>query len=53
MRNIAQFTEADAEKVLGRPITDGEYRALVKVAAISLAEAFTEMVLEVLDKEDE
>lgn len=46
---IAVFRDEDAEKVLGRRITDGEYRALCKVAEIRLSEEFTEMVLETIE----
>jgi hypothetical protein len=53
MKSIADkplvlFTAADAEIVLGRPITDDEYRNLVKVLAVScLSGIFLELVMEV------
>ena len=44
-RNLAHFTEEDAATLLGRPITDEEYRRLVKSLPHStMGEAFTEVV---------
>jgi hypothetical protein len=45
VRNLARFTTEDAEAVLGRPLTEGEYRALVKTLEnSSLGEVFAECV---------
>ncbi len=43
-RTLAHFTVADAETLLGRPITDQEERHLVKVLANTdlMADAFAE-----------
>lgn len=49
--NIVQFTRADADIVAGRPITDSEYRRLVKTAEWLFPEIFIEMV-ETLDLEE-
>lgn len=44
-RNLAQFTTDDAEQLVGRPITEEEYRSLVKALPYStMGEAFTEVV---------
>jgi hypothetical protein len=52
-RNLARFTEADAAEVLGRPITDDEYRRLVKALPYStMGDAFAEVVFNVCDADD-
>jgi hypothetical protein len=48
-QNIASFSRADADSVAGRPVTDGEYRNLVKAAPFSLTETFTDLVRTVVD----
>jgi len=44
-RNLVQFTEADAETVLGRPLTESEYRRIVKTLEFSsMSEVFSDVV---------
>lgn len=49
-RNLIQFTEEDAENVLGRPITEDEYRRLVKALPFSsMPDAFVDVVSSVCE----
>lgn len=50
-RNIVRFIQADAETLVGRRVTNDEYRRIVKVAETSdiMAEAFAEVVAAALE----
>lgn len=51
-RNLARFTDADAAEIIGRALTEGEYRALVKTLEhSSLGEVFIECVNAVINEE--
>lgn len=53
VRNLARFTTADAETVIGRPLTQSEERRLVKTLDhSSMGEVFTECVAICTDKEN-
>ena len=42
---MADFVSADAEKVLGRPISDQEYRRIIKALEAAFPPFFAEVVL--------
>ena len=47
-RNLVSFSEADAEESYGRPITEDEYRTLIKALPYSsIPDAFSEVVFAV------